>query len=210
MLQRERSKDSETTSGCETGTSVDSSLQRQHSGSYSGGEADQEAGAAESPGEVKQEPAAAGQPAPNYVGYSKVVSAATNGLGHTNTSDSVSKAPPGYIQLPAACAAPPSSGYIQIQKVPQMLASSNGRPCLPTSSPELVPSTDNPFYSRVSLQSPAQPMSDPGQSVKTTPGYIQLPGPAPGPLIISPNKLSETSPGPDSGPRPFEPHNTIV
>ena len=78
MLQRERSKDSETTSGCETGTSVDSSLQRQHSGSYSGGEADQEAGEVESPGEVKQEPPVAGQLASNYVGYSKVVSAGTN------------------------------------------------------------------------------------------------------------------------------------
>ena len=210
MLQRERSKDSETTSGCETGTSVDSSLQRQHSGS-SGGEADQEAGAAESPGEVKQEPPAAGQLAPNYVGYSKVVSTASPGLGQMTASDSSgSQPPPGYIQLPAAAspAPPPSNGYIQIQKVPQVLGSCNPRPCLPTSAPELVPTTENPFYSRVSLPSPVEPISDLGSGVKTTPGYIQLPSSAPGPLIISPNKLSEA--GPDSGPRPFEPHNTIV
>ena len=197
LLQRERSKDSETTSGCETGTSVDSSLQRQHSGSYSGGEADQETQEAAS--EVREpEPPSV----PNYVGYSKVVSAATNGLGgHLNTSDSnsVSKPPPGYIQLPAVpanAAPPPSSGYIQIQKVPHML--SNGNP----QNPELVPSTENPFYSRVSLP---EPISDLEQGVKTTPGYIQLP-PASSSLIISPNKLSEASP--DS--RPFEPHNTIV
>ena len=64
--------------------------------------------------------------------------------------------------------------------------------------PELVPSSENPFYSRVSLPEPSSEM-------KTSPGYIQLP-PSSSSLIMSPNKLSEASP--DS--RPFEPHNTIV
>ena len=80
---------------------------------------------------------------------------------------------------------------------------SHSRP-LGSSGPELVPSSENPFYSKVSVPSAAQ-ISELG--VKTTPGYIQLP-PGPGPLLISPSKLSEA--GPDIGTRPFEPHNTIV
>ena len=179
---------------------MDSSLQRQHSGSYSGGEAE----ADQAPHETQeaQEPQEAASEVrepeqlpsvPNYVGYSKVVSAG----GHLNTSDSnsVSKPPPGYIQLPAASPSappPPSSGYIQIQKVPQMFSNAHAQ------KPELVPSAENPFYSRVSLPEPSSEM-------KTSPGYIQLP-PSSSSLIMSPNKLSEASP--DS--RPFEPHNTIV
>ena len=177
---------------------MDSSLQRQHSGSYSGGEADHEPQEAAS--EVREQEQEQPPSVPNYVGYSKVVSAG----GQLNTSDSggpfdgiggsFDKPPPGYIQLPAAASTvpppQPSSGYIQIQKVPQMFSQAQ--------KPELVPSSENPFYSRVSLPEPSSEM-------KTSPGYIQLP-PSSSSLIMSPNKLSEASP--DS--RPFEPHNTIV
>ena len=141
MLDREKSKESDTTSGCETGggsgtgTSLNS-LQRCRSSdstASSGGQVEAEAGDR---------------------GYLQVAAPGpANGYINTEVEAApASKPAPGYIQLPAASGPPPgpATGYIQIQNVADMFGG-GPPPAPPPGTQELVHSDENPFYSKVVL-----------------------------------------------------------
>ena len=172
-------------------------------------------------------------------GYSKVMNV-NNDLGYINnlapTPTNHPPKPPAtvspYIQLPAANvragAAPQTNGYIQIQNVPRPhpVLHNPVTSTLPSPAQELVPhSAENPFYSKVSIitdlgsnvppQPPAEtlePPREPLQVVKVSPGYIQLPSSttSSSPVVMSPNKLSDTSIVALTSSRANEPPNTLV
>ena len=168
-------------------------------------------------------------------GYSKVMNV-HNDLGYVNNlaqpTNNPPKPPPTaspYIQLPAsnvrAGSAPLSNGYIQIQNVPRPPVLHNGVTSPPPAQELVLHSAENPFYSKVSMitdpnlgvhEPPPQPRLqsleplEPLQAVKISPGYIQFPSSSPNPVVISPNKLSDTSIVALASSRANEPQNTIV
>ena len=192
-MDREKSKESDTTSGCETGggsgtgTSLNS-LQRCRSSdstASSGAQVEAEAGDR---------------------GYLQVAAPApANGYINTEVEAApASKPAPGYIQLPAASGPPPgpATGYIQIQNVTDMFGG-GPPPAPPPGTQELVHSDENPFYSKVNIRLEREAEAEPG--VKASPGYIQLPASASSAVTLSPHKL-----GTGASPRALEPHNTRV
>ena len=225
LLERNKSKSSDTTSGCESGHGSDqgismNSLDRSTSSNSSQADTDTE-----------PVPEAMLANVPNNPGYSRMRSMEQPGEGYINLSTPPSSQPEpakpsnGYIQLPVnpppAQPQPVSSGYIQIQNVSSMFAPApaNDTPVLEQVSPPAslnVPnihalvrhSEDNPAYSKVSLVSQdddQKPSVKPSVPAPST-GYIQFPS---NPVLISPNKLPESNNSSRHGGND-PPQNTIV
>jgi len=177
-FSKQRSKESDTTSGCDTGGSdPGTSLNSFNRSSSSSSQADTDNDVAhdddkenvEDDDDDDDQEDTTISPYVDHgtlAGYSKVMNV-NNDLGYINNlapapTNHPPKPPPTaspYIQLPAANvrtgAAPQSNGYIQIQNVPRpqlVLNNPVTSPSLPPPAQELVPhSAENPFYSKVAI-----------------------------------------------------------